>query len=693
MKAAVGVLAFALCVSEASAQSRQVYVKKATRAETILATLKASGLPNLEGKWLHIGPFDNTDGAGFGTAYPPEHEINLKKSYPGKGGAPAAWKEFAGFRVGAMNNLKLFKSNEHAIVYLFTELEIEEVVELPVSFGSDDSLTVWLNGQRLLAENVVRGAAPDQNHTTLKLKPGKNRLLIKVGNLGGDWALYVCPDLPASISGVVKNQLARDFPLTQAVTKSQAGAEANYYRMVTLPVPPEIVLEVGGLVFRPDGKLLACTRRGEIWLIENPIAEDLSQVRFKLFAGGLHEALGMHLDGKDLYVVQRPELTRIRDTNGDDVADEFITISDKWGISGDYHEFAFGPARDKQGNFYVTLNVGFGGGHQSKAPWRGWCVKITPRGELVPFATGLRSPNGVAMNPDGDLFYCDNQGEWVATNKMHHVREGDYFGHVAGLRWVKQSPLAAKWPEKHVSGMYYDGQAAKPGGPSGMPPHDPPCIWFPYSRMGQSISEPIWDTTGGKFGPFAGQCFVGDQTKANVMRVALEKVNGRYQGACFPFREGAQCGINRLAFGLDGSLFAGQTSRGWGSLGGKPHGLQRLVWTGATPFEIHTMKLTKSGFDLTFTKPLDAATVATPSAFTLRSFTYNYWSTYGSPEVDRRVERVQGMKLSADRRTVSLAVDGLRRGRVYELFPEKVKSSDGDAVLHAEGYYTLNELP
>ncbi len=48
---------------------------------------------------------------------------------------------------------------------------------------------------------------------------------------------------------------------------------------------------------------------------------------------------------------------------------------------------------------------------------------------------------------------------------------------------------------------------------------------------------------------------------------------------------------------------------------------------------------------------------------------------------------------SANRRTVSLAVDGLRRGRVYELFPEKVKSSEGDAVLHPEAYYTLNELP
>src|SRR5262249_30275357 len=225
--------------------------------------------------------------------------------------------------------------------------------------------------------------------------------------------------------------------------------------------------------------------------------------------------------------------------------------------------------------------------------------------ELVPYATGLRSPNGINFSPAGDLFYCDNQGEWVATNNMHHVREGDFFGHQASLRWVKQSPFAKKFAETLPSGMLFDGQP-QPGKtePRGLPPVTPPCIWFPYGRMGQSASEPIWDTTGGKFGPFAGQCFVGDQTKSNIMRVALEKINGRYQGAWFPFGSGLRCGMNRIVCARDGSLDAGQTARGWGSVGGKPYGLQRLIYNGVVPFEIHSMKLTKTGFDLTFTKPV-----------------------------------------------------------------------------------------
>src|SRR5262249_34829847 len=269
---------------------------------------------------------------------------------------------------------------------------------------------------------------------------------------------------------------------------------------------------------------------------------------------------------------------------------------------------------------------------------------------------------------------------------MHHIRPGKFFGHQAGLRWVKDSPFAGKVPEKVASGMRYDG-LDKDGKTEGKYPDlDPPCIWFPYGRMGKSASEPVWDTTGGKFGPFAGQCFVGDQTNSVVMRVALEKVNDTYQGACFPFRSGLQCGVNRLAFAPDGSLFAGQTNRGWGSLGGKPYGLQRLVYTGTLPFEVLTMSLTKEGFDLTFTKPLDSETANKLTAYSMQSFTYNYWSNYGSPEVDQKAEPVKSVTVSPDRKTVSLALDNLRVGRVYELRLSGVKSADGEPLLHPEAY-------
>ncbi|MFL5240928.1 MAG: hypothetical protein ACJ8FY_02370 [Gemmataceae bacterium] len=674
------------------AETKPVYIKKANRVDTLVASLKAAGLPTFEGKWHYIGPFDNAFNIGFDAVYPPEKQIDLQKKYDGKTGK-IEWKEFTKFRVGVINNLSLFENSEYVSVYLYHEIDAPESIALPISLGSDDTLKVWLNGDLLVAEDLHRPAAPDQNHAVLKLKKGKNQLLVKVGNQDGAFAFYIRPEFPPSWPEKIRRQLDKDFPLAvKPGNEPIVKTEAKYYRMATLPTPPEAVLEVGGLAFRPDGKLLACTRRGDIWLIGNPQAEDADKITYKRFATGLHEPLGLLVDGKSVYVVQRPELTKLVDKDGDDVADDYVTVCDAFGVSGDYHEFAFGPARDKEGNFFLTLNVGFGGGHQSRAPWRGWCVKITRKGELIPYATGLRSPNGINFSPEGDLFYVDNQGEWVATCKMHHVKPGEYYGHPAGLRWIKQSPFADKIPEKHASGMMYDGQKGK-NGLSGMPPLTPPCIRFPYGRMGQSASEPIWDTTGGKFGQFAGQCFVGDQARSIVMRVALEKINGLYQGACFPFRSGFQCGVNRLVFGPDGSLYVGETNRGWGSLGGKPYGLERLIFTGETPFEIYAMKLTREGFDLTFTKALDTAAAQKATGYSLSSFTHYYHADYGSPEVDRRADKIESVKVSADGKKVTLAVAGLKKGRIYELHADGLKASDGDALLHPEAYYTLNELP
>lgn len=672
------------------------YVKKPTKVSTAVATLETFGLPTLSGTWYAAGPFDNTEKVGFDKAYPPEKGVDLKATFVGKGAGKFGWAEFKGFRLGTVLDLKPLcpTHTSDAVVYLYHEFESKQAVKLPLSLGSDDTLSVFFNGKRVYHEPHERGAAPDQDRVELDVTPGTNRLLLKIGQLAGDWAVYVAPDLPNSLPSPVLKQFDKDFQRTTS-RRADVSAEARYYPVTTFPLPEDCVLEAGGLAFRPDGNLLVCTRRGEMWLVQSPGSEKPSSSQFRRYASGLHEALGMWVkDDRTVYVVQRPELTVVRDTDGDDKADRFETFCDKWGVSGDYHEYAFGPARDpKSGDFFITLNVGFGGGHQSKAPWRGWVVKVDGKsGDLEPWAYGVRSPNGINFSPDGDLFYTDNQGEWVATNKMHHIRKGKFYGHQAGLRWVSQSPFAGKVSERVTSGMLYDGQP-EPGkvSPKGMPELDPPCIWFPYGRMGQSIAEPIWDTTGGKFGPFAGQCFVGDQYTAIVMRVAMEKVNGVYQGACFPFRRGLQCGVNRICFGPDGALYVGETNRGWGSLGGKPYGLERINFAGTPPMEVHHIKLTKDGFDFVFTHPVDPATVS-DEAFALKSFTYVYFSNYGCPETDTRAETVTGVTVSADKKTVSVKVPDLKPGRVYDFALNGVKSTTGEDVLHPEAYYTLNEL-
>src|SRR5579864_4780066 len=149
--------------------------------------LAAKMTPPKFGDWYYIGPFDNSGGRGFDAVYPPEKEIDLKKEYVGKNKEKAVWKK-GNFPNGQVHNLKLFGQNDDTVCYLYREIEVISATELPVSLGSDDTLTVWLNGERLLAENVNRAAAPDQNFVTFKLKPGKNQLLLQICQGGGEWA-------------------------------------------------------------------------------------------------------------------------------------------------------------------------------------------------------------------------------------------------------------------------------------------------------------------------------------------------------------------------------------------------------------------------------------------------------------------------------------------------------------------------
>ena len=147
--------------------------------------------------------------------------------------------------------------------------------------------------------------------------------------------------------------------------------------------PPEGArLEVGGIAFLEDGRMALSTRRGQVWLVENALADDPAEARFSLFADGLFEGLGLHAEGNQLYVLQRGELSRLWDRDADGRCEEVETLSAGWGLSGNYHEFAFGLPQDKDGNFVVTLNVAFFSPKwwhgKAPVPYRGWaCLLYT----------------------------------------------------------------------------------------------------------------------------------------------------------------------------------------------------------------------------------------------------------------------------------------------------------------------------
>jgi len=503
---------------------------------------------------------------------------------------------------------------------------------------------------------------------------------------------------------------------------SAASLLANTYEIEEIALPEGMVPEISGVAFTPKGSLVVVNRHGEVWLSTDP-----QNGPWRRFAFGLHEPLGvLALSENEILVTQRPELTRLLDTTGDGIADRYETLNDDWCVTDNWHEFTYGLRRDAKGNFLLSTGLpdvagpisnihpretlNFEKVHEEKKPspgrYEGWVLRVAPGGEMTPIACGFRSPAGLGLSPAGDLFVTDQQGDYIATSTLVHVQPGKFYGHAASLKW--RDDYAGPIPDL----------------PTLAAMRTPEAVALPHGALGGSPGEPVWDTTGGKFGPFEGQVFIGDFTKL-ISRVYLEKVDGEYQGVAFPFirdavgleaiqatssannltipaggqglkyfrdvppRSGTplRFGNMRMAFAPDGSLYVGQTTRGWG----QGDGLQRIVWSGTTPVEIEKVQLTRDGFRLSFTTAMNAEQLADPKTWRLSRFRYLYLSK-GSPRVDEAACPPTAIRPAPGGRSVELVLADLDPGYIYEIEPEDLHAASGEALENPLAFYTLNRL-
>ena len=462
-----------------------------------------------------------------------------------------------------------------------------------------------------------------------------------------------------------------------------AEREQAYYRITDIPMPEGVYQESGCFTTLPDGRIAIGTRRGEILILKG-LDEEHPRPQVTRFAEGMDEIFGLSYRAGAFYVTQATEVTKVTDSDNDGRADRFETISDKWGF-GYYHEFAFGSPVDAEGNIFVAL--GLSESYNSKAKFRGWVLKVTPDGRTIPYCSGVRSPLGIGLNEHGEMFYVESQGPWNGSCSLKHIRQGAFQGHPVSFNWypyakelgpspvVPNSPSRMETERKRVKEL------------------EPYAVVFPYKKMGRSISAFEVNRTGGKFGPFDNQIFLGDFSLCFVMRATTEQVNGVWQGACYPFREGLGTGILAVHFTPEGKLITGGTNRGWPVLGMKDNLLQRLEWTGRMPFEILEINARPDGFLVRFTKPVDKRVAALPATYQLETYTHIYRSDYGSPEVDQTHPQVKAAEVAADGMGVRLRIEGLIQGHVHEFHLPALKSNEGELLLHDRAYYTLNEIP
>lgn len=457
------------------------------------------------------------------------------------------------------------------------------------------------------------------------------------------------------------------------------------YSAVTISTPIDesgnkIQFGVGGIATASGGIVMVASRTTGIWKYQNGT--------WSIFAEGIHDPQGIYLpdlDTSTVIVAQKPELTLIRDLDGDGIADQYRTLCDQWRYAGNYCEYVHGPMVDSKGNYYVNINLADGNGFPASEKsggaamattlgYDGWVAKITPEGTFIPFASGLRSPAGIGIRSNDELFYTDNQGGWVGSSTLHQIVEGGFYGYPCSLLDKVEYRAGKKLDSKEFS------QKRKQ-----------PVLWLPHGELVNSPGNPVFDETDGQFGPFSGQVFIGCQTRSSIVRGNLEKVNGEYQGAVFNFIDHLQSGCIRLSFDPHGKLWVGQTGRGWASKGGKMYGLQRIEWDGETvPFEIHSIQLTSTGFQVNFTQAIDVSDFNKQNV-QVSSWHYLYHGQYGSPKVDEQILKVELESIAASAKSLRFNVP-LETGKVYRIELTELKSKLGETPVTAHGYYTLNNL-
>ncbi|MBC2606779.1 family 16 glycoside hydrolase [Pelagicoccus albus] len=548
------------------------------------------------------------------------------------------------------------------------------------NINSDGTATFLLSGK------LVQEQAFSINANAL------GEITVDSGTLGEDgrWILPATANLQASLTAkiglaslvwrpepVEENHLVQPLVVKETEADLPAGYRSEQYVQPVDNYGRDLLFEATAIDVAPDGTIVVGTRTAGIWRIVDG--------QWRLFAEGLFDCLGLVVeDEKGLTIVagQKPELTRISDTDGDGIADSFETLADQFSYHGNYHSYMHGPVRDADGNYYFNLNLlhtddaiykGQGAYMGTSGGFSGWTIKVTPEGEFIPWANGLRSPASLGIDPEGTIWYADNQGEFVSTSKLFILQEGKFYGHPAGL--IDLPNMTPDSAEIQWSAVAEGREKA--------------VALFPHNRVANSPGHMAWDTTGGAFGPFAGQIFIGDQTQSKLLRVATYEVGGQLRAAVIPFGSELQSGLMRPVFLPDGSLLIGQTGRGWHAQGGKIASLQRLVWDGETIAQgilSASLDEAETTLKIELTQPLEKSLTEEIllSETQLESWYYRDAPDYGSPELDLIEHSFAAATISEDRKTITFKIEPSefephehKTSRVYHLelaLPEQLEA-------------------
>ncbi|NNE30543.1 MAG: DUF1080 domain-containing protein, partial [Saprospiraceae bacterium] len=560
-------------------------------------------------------------------------------------------------------------------------INVPEDNQFTFRLTSDDGSRLYLHGEELIDHDGEHGA--DGRDATVSLKKGYHPFHIDFFQSRGGKAINLSwspgatgtfQTVPSSaIAHAKSQQYAEGATLAMSDERRVPGdgyslEEVHPSYDLSQARPDQFTPKVGGMDFLSDGRLVVSTwdPTGSVYILDNVDSGDPSQIKEKVIARGLAEPLGLAVIDDTIYVLQKQELTQLIDHDGDEIIDEYRTFANDWNVSANFHEFAFGLAY-KDGYFYGALATAINPGGASTQPQiqdRGRVLKISKAdGSVDLIASGLRTPNGIGIGYEGEVFVCDNQGDWLPSSKVLHVQEGAWYG----SRSVDFEGTATMTETK-------------------------PVVWLPQDEIGNSPSTPLAINDG----PYKGQMIHAEVTHGGVKRVNVERVNGQLQGCVFRFIQGLEAGVNRMAWGPDGALYVGGigSTGNWGHNSKLWYGLQRLKYNGESAFEMLAVRAKSNGVEIEFTEALKPGDGWAKEDYQIKQWYYKPTENYGGPKLDEKPLPILSVNVSEDRKKVFLELGGMKEDHVvYVRIASPFISVNGNGLWTTEGWYTMNNIP
>lgn len=583
------------------------------------------------------------------------------------------------------------KANLSAVIADVENSTVEISVNGASLVAGTNETVVMLSG----APDGVKLAAEGQSRVVLKIAKGtKNALFNIVIWSGAKRKASEVAGLAAAKPQMIdfkKGGAPRwvqtvDVKGTLNTSKTPDGAYVTDSITAPTPNPWNRRVRFGGLDFFSDGKRAAlCTHEGDIWIVEG-IDDTLANLKWRRFASGQYETLGLAIVDDVIYTSGRDQITRYHDLNKDGEADYYENFNNEIMSTEGFHEFVFDLQTDKAGNFYFAkanpVNSGGSGfGNSKSTPGNGTvcahsgCLfKVRKDGKKFEvLARGFRAPNGIGVSPSGQVTTSDNEGTWVPTTPINWIKPGGFHGVINNL-----TPM-------EVADAFI-----------------PPLAWLPKDYDNSGGGQIF--VTSDKWGPFKGEWLHESYGRSSLFLVAKEKAaNGLMQGGVVKFPIKFTSSAMRARFNpKDGQLYVAGLSE-WQSNASKNTGFDRVRYTGNKVYSVRGLKVLKNGVQLTFTEPLARDSATDVQNWSGKRWNYARTQNYGSPELSlakddkgnpkkgRDNVSIESAQLSSDGKTVTLAIADFQPV-MSETIKFNLKGADGTPVAQ-EILHTIHAIP